>query len=117
MFESYTAFYPKIHKYDLQNHSIETVNLQLEAYDFSIYKTIDVSQIFIDPNGKVYFILAIKDLNDIWEYHLYICNNLSDLNLIQIYKFPSTYNYSRRLSYYNNEIYTIYSGKVYKFVL
>lgn len=116
LFESYTAFYPKIHKYDLVSHNIETVNLQLEEYEFSNYKDIEISEIFIDPNGKVYFILKIKDLNDIIKYHLYICNNLSELNLIQIYKFPDTYNYSKRLSFYNNEVYTVYGGKVYKLV-
>ena len=117
LFESYTAFYPKIHKYDLASQNIETVNLQLDEYDFSKYKDIEISQIFIDPNGKVYFILKIIDLNDIIKYHLYICNNLSELGLIQIYKFPDTYNYPRRLSFYNNEIYTVYGGKVYKLVL
>lgn len=122
-FQSYTAFYPIIYKYDLQSHNIEPVNLQLEEYDFSNYKEINIDQIFIDPNGKVYFVLVIYDLNDIKKFHLYICNNLTDLDLIQIYKFPDFYNFSGRLSFYNNDIYTIYSryqptigGKVYKLI-
>lgn len=116
LFESYTAFYPKIHKYNLQNQNIETVDLQLQEYNFSNYNSINIDQIFIDPNGKVYFILKTIDLNDKKEYHLYICNNLTDLNLIQIYKFPSTYNYANRLSYYDNDIYTNRSGKQYKLI-
>lgn len=111
----YTSFYPKIHKYYLKNQNTETVDLQLDEYNFNNYKSIKIRQIFIDPDGKVYFILLIEDLNDKTEIHLYICNNLNDLSLIQIYKFPSTYNYAYRLSYYDNNIYT-YSGKLYRLI-
>ncbi len=123
LIESYTAFYPNIHTYNLQNHSVETVNLQLEEYDFNNYKSIKVDQIFIDPNGKVYFTLETIYLDDKKDYHLYVCNNLTDLNLIQIYKFPDFYNFSGRLSFYNNDLYAIYrnnqptiGGKVFKLI-
>ena len=72
LFESYTAFYPKIHKYDLQNQNIETVNLQLEEYEFSNYKSINIEQIFIDPNGRIYFTLNTIDLNDKKVFHFNI---------------------------------------------
>jgi hypothetical protein len=116
LFESYTSFYPKIHKYDLQNQNIETVNLQLEEYEFSNYKSINIEQIFIDPNGKVYFTLNTIDINDKKVLHLYVCNNTTDLNLIQIYKFPNTYASANRLSYYENEIYSTSKGKLYKLI-
>jgi len=116
LFESYTAFYPKIHKLDLQSGAIQTVDLQIEEFDFNNYKNIKIDRIFIAPTGKVYFIVITTDLNDIGKYYLYLCNNVIDLKLIQIYKFPDSYKYFNRLSYYNNEIYII-DSKVHKLVL
>jgi hypothetical protein len=116
LFESYTAFFPKIHKLDFQSGAIQTVDLQIEEFDFNNYKNINIDRIFIAPTGKVYFIIITTDLNDIRKYYLYLCNNVIDLKLIQIYKFPDSYKYFNRLSYYNNEIYII-GAKVHKLVL
>jgi hypothetical protein len=123
LFESYTSFHPNIHIYDLSTHHVETINLNLKEYDFDEYSSINIDQIFIDPQGKIYMTLLIYDLNDKKYYHLYICNNTTDFDLIQIYKFPDFYKFSGRLSSYNNQVFTNYSsvqptygGKVFKLV-
>lgn len=116
VFFDYTSFYPKIYTYDPITKNVTTISFQLEEYNFDNYKSINIVDIFIDPTGRLYLILSLKDLNDQYSRHLYVCNSLENTKLIQIYKFPTYYGYWNRLSYYNNEIYTINRGTVYKFV-
>jgi hypothetical protein len=101
--------------YSTSLRQLMTISPLLE-YDPKEYDSIRFYDIHIGENGTVYTLIRYKPSEIEEQLHLYIFNNLTDLNTIQIYKFPSL-NFSR-ICYKEGKIYIIQSGgQIFEIVL
>ncbi len=93
--------------YSLSTKELTTLKPNLQ-YDPREYDSIRFYDILVEEGGKVYTLVRYKpkDLDE--ELHLYIFDNLSDLNTLNIYKIPGALH--NRLSYKEGKLYIIKSG-------
>jgi hypothetical protein len=101
----------KITCYDPATKNYETSVLPFIEYDISQFKRISLLEVFIDPSGKLYLLLLLKDLYDQISYNIYTCNGIKDGSQIRIYKSPGGI---FSFFYYNNDMYAFINDRIYR---
>jgi len=101
--------------YSMSSGELTSLSPQLQ-YDPQDYESIRFYDVLIGEDQTIYTLIRYKPKEIEEELHLYIFDNLTDLNTVEIYKFPSL-NYSR-LSYKEGKIFIIqHGGQIYEIVL
>lgn len=98
---------PTLVVYSFDTHTTTRITPEIKEFDPADYKRLSFNNIFIDPEGKIYVTVLVKDNYDHLKTYLCVWDNLKTMNLLKIYKFPTNFHYLSSLSYYDGKIYTV----------
>lgn len=105
-----------IYLYSISTQLLKTVTPNLE-YNMNLYSSIHFNEILIDESGQVYTIVRLVPYQGLTQNHLYVFNNTTDFEKVQIYKFQQDLPNYQKLSYKEGGLYMIISNKIYQLIL